>query len=422
MKPHYYIVSLMLLPGFFFYSNAEAQNIRGDTIYADVNKVVRVVFPSAPGKAELLDNGSQERLYEVNDMGGNALSILVLKKEAQNQDLEVTEKDRKHLFILSYKEGSPARSIDLSTIKKIKERIAIVKKNVSNALKEANNLYEQAKGKNSMSDQALWETVKARYTGLNRVVVDPKDVNFVKSRLEEIEKQLQVIDIDTKYQQAINKGNSYFSQKRFDSAKKAYQQALEYKPGEKKFVLNSIHITDSAWAKVYIDKGDAANKVKNYALAITNYQIALSIMADDPSADYASLQDKLNQVKVLAAPDIYKTEKKNGDEAMKANDIEEARRAYNAALFVKPGDAYIIAQLEKVKVKEQEIEQDDQKEAEYQSILAKAKELADKASDAQGYELAIKEYKRASDKIPGRKFPKKKIDELNRLKEIAKAQ
>jgi tetratricopeptide (TPR) repeat protein len=421
MKPHYYIVSLMLLPGFFFYSNAEAQNIRGDTIYTDVNKVVRVVFPSPPDKAELLDNDSLDSLYIVNDMGGNAISTWALKKGAQNQYLEVTEGGRKHLFIVSYKEGSPARSFDLSTNRKIKDRIAIVKKNVFKALTEANNLYEQAKGKNSMSDQELWETIQARYTGLDRVVVDPKDINFVKSRLKEIEKQLQVIDIDTKYQHALNEGNSYYSQKKYEEAIKSYDTALKYKPGDAQ-AKKWIHLTDSAWAKVYIDKGDVAYKAKNYVLAMTNYQTALGIMADDHSADYASLQDKLNQVKVLAAPDIYKTEKKNGDEAMKANDIEEARRAYDAALSAKPGDKYIIAQLEKVEIAEQKIKQDEQNEAEYQSILAKAKELADKASDAQGYELAIKEYKRASDKIPGRKFPANRIKELSRLKEITKAQ
>src|SRR3954470_4323160 len=120
MKTHHCIVFLLFLHGFFSHSNAEAQNIRGDTIYVEANKVVRVVFPSPPGKAELLDNDSLERLYEVNDMGGNALSILALKKEAKNQYLEVTEGDRKHLFIISYKEGNPARSIDLSTKGKIK--------------------------------------------------------------------------------------------------------------------------------------------------------------------------------------------------------------------------------------------------------------------------------------------------------------
>ena len=40
-----------------------------------------------------------------------------------------------------------------------------------------------------------------------------------------------------------------------------------------------------------------------------------------------------------------------------------------------------------------------------------------------GYDLAIKEYKRALVLIPGRKFPQKKIDELTKkLKEMARVQ
>src|SRR4051794_21764272 len=112
MKTHNCIVFLLFLPGFFFHNNAAAQNIRGDTIYVDVNKVVAVSFPSSPTKAELLPNdSSQERLYEVNTLGKNSLTILALKG-ANTKYLEVTEGDRKHLFILSYKEGSPARSIN----------------------------------------------------------------------------------------------------------------------------------------------------------------------------------------------------------------------------------------------------------------------------------------------------------------------
>jgi tetratricopeptide (TPR) repeat protein len=421
MKTHHCIVFLLFLPGLFFHSNAAAQNIRGDTIYVDVNKVVAVSFPSSPDKAELLPKDSSlERLYEVNTLEKNSLSILALKG-ANNQYLEVTETKggRKHLFILSYKEGSPARSIDLSTIKRIKERVAIVKRNVSNALNEADNLYRQAK--NNMKDQALWEELRDRYAGLNKVVVDPKDVNLVKLRLEEIGKQLQVIILNKKYDQAIQEGRNYYTSKNYEEAIKAYKQALDYKPGDAS-AKKWIRFTDSTWAKVYIDSGDAAYKVRKYREAKTYYQTALNKMADYPSADYPSLQDKLNQVKKDADPLICKDEKKIGVEALNANDIEGARKACDSALSVCPEDPDIKSLLEKVKVEERKIEQDEKKESEYQDILATAKELADKASDVQGYDLAIKEYQRALSKIPGRKFPKKKMDELKiKLKEMTGA-
>src|SRR4051812_42216952 len=133
MKPNHYKAFLMLPFCFIFASYATAQEIPGDTIYVDVSNVVAIMFPAPPDKAELITSTGQDGLYEVKDMAKTSLSIKALKKDAADQFLEVSEGGRKHLFILSYKEGSPARSIDLSSRKKLSKRIDEKRMNVSKA-------------------------------------------------------------------------------------------------------------------------------------------------------------------------------------------------------------------------------------------------------------------------------------------------
>lgn len=282
---------------------------------------------------------------------------------------------------------------------------------MSKALTATNNLYDQAR--NNTSNQALWEEVEAKYLQLVNVI-DAKEAGIVKSRLEESRKQVLVIK-EKRYGEAIKEGQNYYSLKKYGEASIAYLKALADKPGDVQ-VLKYINLTDSVWAKGYIDKGDEAYMAKKYVLAKTNYQEALNI-----KADYPSLQNKFNQVKKDADPLIYKIEKEKGDQAVKANDIEEARRAYDSALSVRPGDKYIENQRQKLIIEEEKIDQDEKRDAEYQDILATAKSLAGKASNVQEYNLAIKEYERALVMIPTRKFPKKKINELTKIKNSVRA-
>jgi tetratricopeptide (TPR) repeat protein len=402
---------LLFVPCFFLYCKIEAQNIRGDTIFVAASNVVTVYFPSEPSKAQLA-SGIQDGMYKVNTGAKKSLAILALKEGAENQDLEVTEGDRKHLFILSYKEGSPSRSIDLSSKKILKERSERIKKGVSNALNATNNLYAQAI-KDTLN-QELWEKVEARYLGLVKVV-EPKDGDMVKSRLEESRKQLQVISKDKKYRLAIEEGQRYYSQKKYGEAISAYLRALTEKP-EDDLVLKNIQITYSAWTKDYIDKGDMAYNKKKYIDAKMNYQAAL-----EKNPNYPGLQDKFNKVKKDADPLIYTNERKKGDEAMEAYEIEEAQRSYDSALSVRPNDKYITDQLKTLRKREEEIKNEEDREAKYQGILTNAKIMADKASNLQEIDLAIEEYKRALKIFEFRKFPEKKINQLTKLKEKIRA-
>lgn len=408
MKVNNYIWFLLLFPGFLLHQNtaaqksAEAQNIRGDTLYLDTKNSVAIVFPSALNRADMPDSDGS---YEANG-DKNSLLITAKKNGAKDQTLEVLEGSRNHLFILSYKEGSPARRIDVSTKKKQEAYAGQIRKNVLKALPEADDLYKKAL--NNSSDQTAWEKVEEKYQQLERVV-DSKNAGIVKSRLEECRKEIARIK-GKKYNEAIRKGQDYYTSKNYKEAKKANKEALELRPGDE-LALKNIRFIDSMWLKDYVDKGDEAYKAKKYIDAKRYYKEALTIKPDDPL-----LQNKFSLAKKEADPLIYKIEKERGDLALNANDIKEARRAYDSALAVRPDDAYIKKQLKKVVVEEEKIAQEEKNEAIYQGILANAKNLAGAASNAREYELAIKEYKRASDMMPTRKFPKKKMAELAKIK------
>lgn len=402
MKSKYRISLLFFLHGFLLFVNTEAQNIRNDTVYVNTESAVELVFKSRSNGKLLQGDGS----IEVKDGTNTSLVIRALKKEVADQPLEVTEGKRVHRFILSYKDPLPANRIDWSDVRKLKAYVTEKEKNVSKELNEANKLNDQAKL--DLNNQALWENVEAKYQRLVNAV-DSKDASFVKSRLEESRTQIKNIK-GKKFDEAIKEGLNYYSSKNYGDARKAYLKALHNRPKDVQ-ALKYLNLTDSVWAKEYVEKGDEANKLKKYVDTKAYYKEALNI-----KPDYPSLQSKYNQIKLKADPLIYKIEKEKGDQALRANDSEEARRAYDSALSVSPGDRYIQNQLKKLIIEEEKIEQEEKKEAAYQGILASAKSLADKASDVQGYELAIKEYQRALTVIPTRKFPLKKIDELTKIK------
>ena len=406
MKPNDRFVLLTLLIG-MFYNHAASQSIRGDTIFLEISEEVTVYFPSQPTKAEILpDPAVQERLYKVRTMNiKNSISIQALKK-GKEQYLEVTEKDRRHLFVLSYKEGSLARSIDFSSKRKESERATAVKKNVYKLLTETDSLYNQVQ--NSPTDPELWKRVEYKY-GQLASFVDDNDTGYVASRLEECRKLIREMEVKN-YDEELKKGKDYLASKKYGDARKAFSKALQSKPEDIQ-ASKYLKLTDSTEAKDYIDLGDEAARTRNPVLAKMHYQKALHI-----KADYPLLQDKFNQAKKNADPLIYKIERDKGDEAMRNNDLEEAREAYDSALSVKPDDRYARGQLKIVDAELGNIKKEEQNDAAYQGILATAKKLADKASTAPDYDAAIKEYERAKALIPDGKFPRKKIAELTKKK------
>ena len=410
MKKGSYISMIFMLLSCLVNNQAAAQNIRGDTIFLETNSVVAVLFPAITGKAALVPIDGMDALYEVTELAKRSIAIRALKKNAPDQALEVDEGGRKHLFILAYKDGSPARSLDFSTRKKLSAHVDENKQNVSRLVNEAISLYDQAKS--GLTNYVLWEAVQEKYLQL-LTVVEPKETGAINSRLEEARQQVKGIT-DKNYKDAIKNGEDRLYSRDFGDARKFFQDALGHRLGDAQ-AMKLILLTDSSWCKEYVDRGDSATKVKKPVLAKEYYKQALAI-----KPGYPNLQNKFSQARKEADPQILRAQQDKGNEAMKAFDFKEARIAYDSALSVSADNKYLKSQLVKVEVELDKIEQDKKKEAAYQVILASAKSLADKASNKADYEAAIKEYQLASDVFPLRKFPTKRIGELSKLKNVIK--
>lgn len=385
---------------------ASSQGIRGDTIFLEVNKTVTIVFLSSPGKAQLVpDPAGPDGEYEINSMDKFSISILLVKKGTRDQYLEISEKDRNHLFVLAYKAGSAARKITFSKRRLISQRIEATKNNLSLALTKADSLFEEAKKKPSLS--AL-KDVENRYLRLSKVVYEV-DSSYVTAQLSDVRKQL--VDLDgLTYGKTFKEGQDHFNSKKYKEASESFSKAISFKPGDPE-ASKYLNETNTAWAREHIDLGDEARKNKKNILAKNYYQQALNIQPD-----YPSVRDKFAEAKRLADPEIYAIQRDKGEIAFGEWRLKDARLAYDSALMAKPEDAFAKGRRLKVIIEEEKIAKEDQRDDDYQDILERAKNLTEKASGIQDVDQVIQEYQKAAQMYPLRQFPVKSISELKKLK------
>ncbi|MBN2613122.1 MAG: hypothetical protein JXB00_16335, partial [Bacteroidales bacterium] len=128
------------------------------------------------------------------------------------------------------------------------------------------------------------------------------DEQYPMQRIQEIDRQVladkakEQQKIQENYQNAVNTGNSMLTQKQYQLAKEAFQQALTFKPGDV-FAQNKIKETDNlikqeqtqlaaletkkAEYNGIIAGADRMFSSKNYTSAKTEYQRALTVLPDE---------------------------------------------------------------------------------------------------------------------------------------------
>jgi hypothetical protein len=309
-------------------------------------------------------------------------------------------------------------------------------------------LAEQAKQEQAytaaiaLADQALsskdYTTAKTEFekaSGLKPAEAYPKD------KLKEITALLAAAEKnEAAYAEAIKKGDAAFGKETYEEAKIAYNEALKLKPAEvypkdkiaevdakiaaKQKELEEIRIAkekEAAQEKLYQDaiaKGDGALKSKDYAAAVTAYQSALAIKANET---YPTDKIKEAQTAIAALEKVeqdYTAALKTGDDALAASDFVNAKAAYNKALGIKPNEKYpkdkiaeadkLAANAEAAALAKAEAEK---KDKEYQDQIT----AADADLSSKSFESAIKKYNAALAVKPNEQYPKDKIKEANGL-------
>jgi tetratricopeptide (TPR) repeat protein len=197
-------------------------------------------------------------------------------------------------------------------------------------------------------------------------------------------KLLEIQQNQAKFNQALLAAQSALAQKKYAEAQKAFQAALQLKPGDPSAtqgLAQAKQAIDSQQQSAnlkksygdFMNKGAAAAQAKNFAEAMRLYQEAKKLFPNDPSVDLALAQtaqqweaakkavtpppppppkktDPPKKVTPPPPPPVnpnakYDQEMATAQAAEKGNRWDDALRAYGAALKAKPGDPQAAAGL-----------------------------------------------------------------------------
>nr|MBP7496752.1 hypothetical protein [Bacteroidales bacterium] len=274
-------------------------------------------------------------------------------------------------------------------------------------MKNYNELIAKA---DKLFDYKQFTSAKENY--LKALDIFPNE-NHPKDRIAEIDK---IFALDENYKTIIKQADTFLEQKNYNDAIEKYKSALLIKPDEeypKKQIdkinklLADFQNADEAYKKA-ITEGDRLLRVEEFSAALDQFKNALLIK---PSEQYP--KDKIAEInKILAEKNAlrlaYDKKIAEADKFFAAKDYIKAKETYIAALDMRPDEAY---------PKKKIAEIDDifkilaNKEKEYDEIIKNA----DKLFNEKQYDNALNSYQQALKLKPQEKYPKDKIDEINKI-------
>ncbi len=321
------------------------------------------------------------------------------------------------------KEAAAAEAARLAAIQAEKD------KNYADAISKADNLFEAKDYENSRTSYRAALTIKP-------------DESYPQQQIDKIGSLLAQLSAAQKaYEEAVSLGDKAFRKESFDDAKTAYTEAKQAKsdeayPDEMLTKIDSIVTTRARLAKEAAAAEAArlaaiqAEKDKNYADAIskadkffdakdyensrTSYRAALTIKPDEsyPKEKISEIDDLLAALAASKKEQELLDKKyadliRQADQLFGNNDYIQAKTKYNSALELKPEEAYpakriaeIDGILEQQKVDEQ-----------YRAVIV----AADGFFKTEEYLQAKTEYEKALAIKENEQYPKKRIDEIEKI-------
>lgn len=277
-------------------------------------------------------------------------------------------------------------------------------------------------GKAAMDAKKYAEAVKAYDTALVNKPGDAAAITGKKAAQAELDKP-KPNPKEEAYQSAMKQAQAAMDKKQYEAAIKAYDAALAQKPGDVAATAGKKKAVDAFKPgpapkkpdpneedfKLAMSAGQAAMKGNNYQGAVNAYTQAVKLKPADATA-VAALKEAQRLLKVeqdKGKDTAYQAAMKQGKAAMDAKKFDDAVKAYDEALKVKPGDAAAIAgkkaatdavkppvkadpKAEFTKAMQQGATLQGQKKfadaaSAYQLALKHANDLGDKAGQAQAY-------------------------------------
>ena len=259
-----------------------------------------------------------------------------------------------------------------------------------------------------------WEKAAEQYRIAEKVNPDPLET-YPSFQLAELKTKLIKIDADNKrYNEAIAKAEAAVASKDYEIAIAEFKRASGYKPKEDYPQTKIKEVQDllANYAKVEqsylaaIEKGDNALKINDMNTAKAAFEEAAGLKSDEPYP-----KNKLAEINdILAKQEAKKAEYegaiKDGDAAVASKDYQAAKTAYSKASALRPAEQYPkdqIAKVDQLMAAAAKLDQD---------YLA-AVEKGDNALKSKGYAEAKTAFEAASKLKPEEAYPKDKIKEIN---------
>ena len=242
-------------------------------------------------------------------------------------------------------------------------------------------------------------------------------IEQIQKFLANAEKQRQ---LDEKFGEAILLAGRLFKEDKLEESRKAYESALEMKPGDPMAQKEIARIDSTVAARIQqakiekqykalIAQADSLVEMKEYDQAIAIYTQALDINPKGQEADEKRLKArtmKASYEKALALEANYKKLIESADKLMTEKNYELAKVEYQKALNLKSED-YPQKQIAEINTILEKLEAE--KEQRFQEAVAKADNLFDQGD----YSEAARQYKVATSIKPGDEYPNRRLAECN---------
>ena len=248
-------------------------------------------------------------------------------------------------------------------------------------------------------------------------------------RIEELRSQIKTLKAqDKEYNDLMTSGNTLADRENYEEAKLKYEAASLKKPSldlpKDKVREMSGLIKDAAAAAQkdqlyaeYISKGTERQTEKEYELALSSYQDALSIKAGDVPAtnkinEIQQILDDIANENASAVADKNKFDALiiEADQMFSAQTYTKAKVKYEEALSVISDNAYAQLQVEEC-IRLSKLMSNVEEERQYRKIITSA----DKNFDSENYDKAIMRYNTAIALRKTDPYPKQRLAEIEAI-------
>jgi tetratricopeptide (TPR) repeat protein len=364
----------------------------------------------------------QQRIKEINDL----IAVQRQKDEAFNKAIATADQQfsetRYHEAIKFYRDAIAVKPEQVYPKNRITEAEGLISRN-----KMTQYQYDKYL---SAGDSLYIEKqyMKARENYLMASSVKPNE-NYPKEMISKADKMLTGQEaalakaLEEQYQKTIREADAFFTKNSLEPARAEYVKAGNLKPTET-YPKERIKAIDDKVASLLKDKeeayqkaiasGDKALAGRVLEMAKSEYQNALTYKPDAayPKAKLAEV-DKLMAIELAQkAEDAKYTDAiAIGDSLFFVKAYQPAKARFQAALAMKPKEAYPRNRIAEIDAVIARIEAEKTIETRYNTLIAKA----DKEFTEKQYQIARDDYSKASEIKTGEQYPKERKAEIDRI-------